>query len=109
MNKNSDAAAGVYPAIAKKFLNRKGVTESKMFGGPVLKVNGKVFAFPYKGNFVFKLPLPTIEKLVAAKKGEYFDPGHGRPSKAWISVRPIARAQWSRLTDQALSFVQAEK
>jgi len=104
-NEKNDQATISYSAIAKKMLSQKGVTESKMFGGPVLKTHGKVFAFPYRNDFVFKLPGEIIEKLVAEKKGSYFDPGHGRPSKAWVAVHPVAHRRWSLLAEKAKAFV----
>jgi TfoX/Sxy family transcriptional regulator of competence genes len=57
-----------------------------MFGSPVLKVGGKVFAMLVKGRLVVKLPKERVERLVASGTGKPFDPGHGRPSKEWVAV-----------------------
>jgi hypothetical protein len=51
-----------------------------------LKVDGKIFAMHSKGKFVAKLPKDRVDELVRAGKGEYFDPGHGRLMKEWVSL-----------------------
>lgn len=49
-----------------KQLNRPGITVGRMFGSPVLKVAGKVFATLVKGRLVVKLPKPRVEDLLAS-------------------------------------------
>lgn len=58
----------------------------RAFGADALKVNGKIFAMPVKGRLVVKLPRERVEHLVASGRGGYFDPGHGRVMKEWISL-----------------------
>ena len=60
-----------------KQLNRPGITVGRMFGSPVLKVAGKVFATLVKGRLVVKLPKPRVEDL-RPPGGKPFDPGHGK-------------------------------
>ena len=42
--------------LTQRFLGEPGVTEGQMFGMPVLKFGGKVFAGDWKGELVVKLP-----------------------------------------------------
>ncbi len=58
----------------------------RSFGAEALKVNGKIFAMPVKGRVVLKLPGERVASLVATKRGDYFDPGHGRVMKGWVAL-----------------------
>jgi hypothetical protein len=86
-------------------LRRRDVTEKKMFGTTALCVRGKVFMFSWKENLVLKLPEEHVGRLLHAKRGEYFDPGHGRISKTWVAVFPVAKRQWPVLAEVAREFV----
>ncbi len=78
----------------------------KGFGSRALKVNGKIFAMmSSKGQFVVKLPRKRVGELVAAGKGEYFDPGHGRVMKEWLAVA-AGKTQWLELAKEAYRFVK---
>lgn len=93
-----------FEPLKKKFLDEKGIGEKRMFGTTVLTVRGKVFAFPWKGNLVLKLPHNKVLEIISSKKGTYFDPGHGRTSKEWIEVGSGAKSEWVKLTKQAKKF-----
>jgi hypothetical protein len=97
-----------FAAIARAFENDRDVSLGKMFGSVGLKVNGKVFAMVVKGRFVAKLPKVRVDELVAAGAGEYFDPGHGKLMKEWVSV-PSGRAAWIDLAHEAHAFVNRGK
>jgi hypothetical protein len=71
----------------------------------VLSVNGKIFAMLVKGRLVLKLPKKRVDEMVAARQGNYFDPGHGRLMKQWISISP-GRAPWIDLAKEAYVFVK---
>ncbi len=58
----------------------------RTFGADALKINGKIFAMPVKGRLVVKLPRERVDGLVASGRGGYFEPGHGRVMKEWISL-----------------------
>jgi len=80
----------------------------KGFGSRALKVNGKIFAMmASKGQFVVKLPKDRVGELVAAGKGGYFNPGHGRLMKEWIAVE-AGRAAWLGLAREAYHFVKGK-
>ena len=82
-----------------------GAIAGRMFGAPVLKVQGKVLAMLVKGRLVVKLPRPRVDDLIASRLGEPFDPGHGKPSKEWVAVEATASNRWRRLLDEAREFV----
>jgi TfoX/Sxy family transcriptional regulator of competence genes len=72
----------------------------------VLSVNGKIFAMLVRGKLVVKLPKQRVDDLVAGRAGTYFDPGHGRLMKQWISV-PAGKLNWVELAREAYRFVKA--
>jgi hypothetical protein len=71
----------------------------------VLSVNGKIFAMLVRGKLVVKLPQQRVDGLVAARVGTYFDPGHGRLMKQWISIG-AGKAPWVGLAQEAYAFVK---
>jgi hypothetical protein len=79
----------------------------RAFGAEALKVNGKIFAMPVKGRVVLKLPKERVTSLIAAKRGEYFDPGHGRVMKEWVSL--VEHDDALTLAREARAFVAAGK
>lgn len=77
----------------------------RAFGADGLKVRGKIFAMPAQGTLVLKLPAPRVAALVAAGRGERFDPGHGRVMREWVALAGDD-AEWLALTREALAFVR---
>jgi hypothetical protein len=94
------------PVIAA-FAKQRDVTYGgKGFGSTGLKVNGKLFAMmSSKGKFVAKLPKDRVSELVRLGKGDYFDPGHGRLMKEWISL-DASPSSWVDLAKEAHRFVR---
>ncbi len=88
-----------FDALAERFLGQPGVEEGQMFGMPILKVGGKVFAGSWQGELVVKLPRERVEELIAAGDGAAFAPMAGRVMKEWVVVRDPA------LAGEALRFV----
>jgi TfoX/Sxy family transcriptional regulator of competence genes len=96
-----------FAPVVSAFARDRSVTRGKMFSSSnVLSVNGKIFAMLVRGKLVVKLPKQRVDGLVAARAGTYFDPGHGRLMKQWISI-PAAKANWVELAREALRFVKA--
>lgn len=97
-----------YARVVKAFARDKDVTPPKGgtgFGASALKVDGRIFAMmSSKGKFVVKLPKERVDALVAARKGAYFDPGHGRLMKEWLEMKS-GQAQWLSLAQEARDFV----
>ena len=94
--------------VAAAFSKDRAVSRGggKGFGSRALKVNGKIFAMmSSKGQFVVKLPRKRVDELVAAGRGEYFDPGRGRLMKEWLAVA-AGKTQWLELAKEAYRFVK---
>jgi len=97
-----------FRAVVDAFARDPQVTHGgKGFGSSGLKVNGKLFALvsDRTGQFVAKLPKARVDELVRAKKGEPFDPGHGRLMKEWIALFP-GPEDWTALASEAYRFVK---
>jgi hypothetical protein len=78
----------------------------KGFGASGLKFDGKIFAMLAKGGrFVAKLPSARVDELVAAGKGQHFDPGHGRPMKEWLVAAPD-NPRWLELAREAHRYAR---
>jgi hypothetical protein len=94
------------PVVAAFAKNRR-VSQKRMFSSSnVLNVGGKIFAMLVKGKLVVKLPKHRVDELVGSGTGAYFDPGHGRLMKEWITVG-AGKANWVELASEAYNFVKA--
>ena len=96
-----------FAAIVAAFAKHKDVTSGMMMSSYGLKVNGKIFAMFGRDRFVIKLPKQHVDQLVDQKRGERFDPGHGRIMKEWLSMESHAET-WLALAEDAYAFVKAE-
>ena len=107
---NTDAASTdpLFAPVIKALSSDRSVTQGKMFGSTGLKVGGKVFAMIVKGWFVAKLPADRVQELIGTGKGDYFDPGHGRVMKEWVSMPPATKAIWVKLAQEAKEFVSSK-
>lgn len=101
-------AKGLFDDIANLLALRPGVSRSKMFGMPSVKVNGKAFFGLSQDKMVFKLAETerrTALKLVGAR---YFEPMAGRAMKEWVEV-PVGQAPADtlhQLAEAALTYVR---
>jgi hypothetical protein len=98
-------AAERFDDVVRAFARRRGVTTGRMFGSLGLKRDGKTFAMLVKNRLVVKLPGERVAELVAARAGERFDPGHGRPSREWLAVDPDIDLEWLELAREAHGFL----
>ena len=97
----------IFAPVIAAFANDPHVTRKRMFSSEnVLTVHGKIFAMLVKGRFVAKLPQERVDQLVSGDVGEYFDPGHGRLMKEWVTVGKEGPA-WVELATEAYVFVKA--
>lgn len=95
-----------FAPVVEAFAKDRGVSQKRMFSSQnVLNVNGKIFAMLVKGKIVVKLPRERVDELVRARKGGYFDPGHGRLMKEWIAVE-AGKVNWVDLATEAYHFVK---
>lgn len=101
-----------FAAIVEAFLGDPDVTppSGQGFGASGLRVGGKIFAMrSSNGAFVVKLPRQRVDALIAAGRGERFDPGHGRLMKEWLTVKLTSEAEWLLLAREARAFVAAKR
>jgi hypothetical protein len=98
-----------YAAVVETFLGdaeaTDGTSVGKGFGASALKINNKIFAMLVQGTLVVKLPVERVDALIAARVGERFDPGHGRPMREWLTVDPASEVDWLALAREARTFV----
>ena len=108
-SKSRRSTSEIDPAFAPvvaAFANDRQVEQKRMFSSQnVLTVNGKIFAMLARGRFVAKLPRESVDALVREGRGEYFDPGHGRLMKEWVSVDSPPES-WIDLAKEAYRFVK---
>lgn len=100
-------ALSLFDHIANLLSLRPGVSRSKMFGMPTVKVNGKAFAGLSQDKMVFKLA--EAERLAALKLAgaQLFEPMAGRAMKEWVEV-PVGQVSEDtllQLAEAALHYV----
>ena len=100
-------AEKLFEAIANLLVLRPGVSRSKMFGMPSVKVNGKAFAGLSQDKMVFKLA--EAERLAALKLAgaRLFEPMAGRAMKEWVEVPvgQVAEDTLQQLAEASLNYV----
>ena len=77
----------------------------RAFGSTSLKTEGRIFAMLVKGRLVVKLPRGRVDELVESRRGEAFDPGHGRIQKEWLVVASDSYDDWQALATESEAFV----
>ncbi len=105
----ADELAPLFEPVVASFAGDRTVAPARMFGSTGLKVGGKVFAMLVKGSLVVKVPADRVAALVAAGRGEHFDPGHGRLMKEWVAVGAAGRRGWIDLAREARAFVASQR
>ena len=80
-----------------------------MFGASGLSVGRKTFAMLHRGELVVKLDPARCKGLVDGGIATFFDPGHGRLMKAWVSIDTRQAKLWTSLADEARAYVAALK
>lgn len=100
-----------YDRIGEELSDRYGVTISRMFGKPCLKINNKAFCCFFNDEMVFKIGQGEAANLNSKYPGsKNFDPsGKSRPMKAWLQVPVEFKNEWQKLSEQALRFVEENK
>jgi TfoX/Sxy family transcriptional regulator of competence genes len=95
-----------FAQVIAAFARERGVTTGKMMASVGLKVNGKIFAMLVRGKLVAKLPKASVDALVRAGEGAYFDPRRdGRLMKEWVELRGT-EPSWLEVAREAHRFVK---
>jgi hypothetical protein len=76
--------------------------QGRMMRAVGLKTAGKFFAMVVKDELVVKLPAERVDEL---SEGRRFDPGHGRPMKEWVTLRPADEESCRAYAVEARDFV----
>ena len=103
LTKPGDETTSRFDRLAEAFADR-GATRGQMFGMPVLKHRGKVFAGTFGDAMTFKLGPEDLERALRAKGVEPFEPTAGRRMKEWVLVPVEHSRAWSRLAEQAFAY-----
>ena len=101
--------AEVYGEVIAHFGDDPAVKQARMFGTSGLSVGRKTFAMLHRGALVVKLDPLRCKGLVEGGIARFFDPGHGRLMKAWVSIGDEHAKLWTSLADEARSYVAGLK
>ena len=93
-----------YERVVGPFLER-GAKKGTMFGMPIVKVRGKVFAGTFGDAMTFKLGEEGSAKALRLKGVEPFEPTAGRTMRGWVLVPLEHPKRWPALTEQAWTFM----
>jgi hypothetical protein len=77
------------------------------FGSSALRVDNRIFAMLVRGRLVVKLPRARVDQLVGAGEGVHFDANKGTPMTEWLSLDQGSPEDWSRLAQEALTYVRS--
>jgi hypothetical protein len=82
------------------------ITESKLFGKPCFKIDGRAFACFFEDEMVFKLDGDTHIEALSLDGSYLFDPSKkGRPMKEWVQVPYDYKEKWAEFAESALAYV----
>ena len=83
--------------------------ESKLFGKPCYKVNGKAFCCFFQDEMVFKLADPHHSVAMLLDGAKLFDPsGKKRPMKEWVQISFEFKEQWHHFSHKAFEYVLSQ-
>src|SRR5437762_2557307 len=100
------AAQAKYASIADDLASRPNVERAKMFGMPVVKVNGNAFMGYFKDSMTFKLTGKAHGDALKVKGARLFDPSNmGRPMKEWVQIPAAQASKWKLFAQHALKYV----
>ena len=95
----------LYGDVVVHFRGDPEVEQARMFGASGLSVGKKTFAMLHRGELVVKLDPARCKGLVEGGVAKFFDPGHGRLMKAWVSIGADQSKLWTSLAAEARSYV----
>ena len=95
----------LYDDVIAHFRADKDVEQARMFGASGLSVARKTFAMLHRGELVVKLDPARCKGLVDGGVARFFDPGHGRLMKAWVSIGVGQSSLWTSFAAEAKTYV----
>ena len=91
--------------IAVGLIN-KNTQQSKMFGKPCFKINGKAYVCFFQNEMVFKLTGEAHKEALNLDGAQLFDPsGKKRPMKEWVQIPFKHKNKWAELAEEAMNYV----
>jgi hypothetical protein len=106
---DDESAEAAYRRVVDELQADPAVLETKMMGRPSLKAGGKLFAGLRAEALLVKLGRDRVAALIAAGRGEPFDPsGRGRPMKDWMTAG-LPGDDWLALAQEALQGTRAPR
>jgi hypothetical protein len=94
----------LFDAVAKKLLRHKGVRLGRMMSAPGITFNGKVFAFYWKKEMIFRLGKDFDADAFGLKEWHLLNPFKERPPMAgWFCVPYSQSRHWEQLAKRALA------
>lgn len=92
----------LFDAIAAKMSRQEGVKHGRMMSAPGITFNGKVFAFYWKKEMIFRLGKDFDPKEFGLKEWHLLNPFKERPAMAgWFCVPYSEGRQWEKLASLA--------
>lgn len=87
--------------------NLPSAENSKMFGKPCFKINGKAFICFFENCIVCKLSGSDHDNAISLKGTRLFDPsGKGRAMKEWVQIPFANNKQWLLFATAAYNYVK---
>jgi hypothetical protein len=108
MARPTEAGRARFDALVDELKSELDIVGASMFGMPSIKRRGgKAFAGLFGSDMVFKLEGEAHAAAMALEGAKLFDPGSGRPMKAWVQVPPTHETQWADLARRAEAGLEA--
>lgn len=93
----------LFDAITKKLSRQKGVKQGRMMSAPGITRNGKVFAFYWKKEMIFRLGKDFDADAFGLKDWHLLNPFKERPPMAgWFCVPYSESRHWETLAGRAI-------
>lgn len=94
----------LFQTITKRLSRQKGVKQGKMMSAPGITRNGKVFAFYWKKEMIFRLGKDFDATAFGLKEWHLLNPFKKRPPMAaWFCVPYSESRHWEELARRAVA------
>jgi hypothetical protein len=98
----------LFDAIAKKMSRRKGIRRGRMMSAPGITLNGKVFAFYWKKEMIFRLGRNFDPDAWGLREWHLLNPFKERPPMSgWFCVPYGESRHWEKLAARAIKALTA--
>ncbi|MCR9140866.1 MAG: hypothetical protein NXI24_01240 [bacterium] len=106
----SPAARKFAQILAKLSGEERNVQAGRMMSSPGIVCKGKVFAFFWNEDMVFRLGKGFDPATLKVKEWRFLNPFKDKPPmQGWFVVPPAEMSRWERLARAALNTMRAEQ